>query len=102
ALGRAVHPPVQLLRPAPPYYLQAAYRFRYGEPRESGFPGQLARLEPVVRWGEINGFRERNREQLALGVNYWLYPSVPLKISYEFNSGAIHDDRFIAQFAYGF
>jgi hypothetical protein len=38
----------------------------------------VAKLEPVVRWGEFEAFSPRNREQLAPGLNYWLFESVPL------------------------
>ena len=46
--------------------------------------------------------KELDREQLAFTLNYWLFDSVPLKLSYEFNDGAVSNDRFVAQFAYGF
>ena len=84
------------------YWVQGGYRLRYLFPELTGFTGFLNRLEPVVRWGEINGFSEKNREQLALGLNYWLFESAPLKIMYEFNDGAPAENRFLVQFAYGF
>ena len=43
-----------------------------------------------------------NRRQLALGLNYWLFESAPLKLTYEINSGAVDENRFFLQFAYGF
>ena len=55
-----------------------------------------------MRWGEVRDFSEQNREQLALGLNYWLFESAPLRIMYEFNDGAPDDNRLLVQFAYGF
>ncbi len=84
------------------YWLQGAYRLRYLFPELTGFAGFLNRLEPVVRLGEVTDFSEKNREQLALGLNYWLFESAPLRIMYEFNDGAPTENRFLVQFAYGF
>ncbi len=84
------------------YWMQAAYRLREHFPDSTGVEGFLGRLEPVVRWGEINDLSPGNREQLAFGLNFWLLESVPLKLTYELNGGAVKDDRFFAQFAYGF
>lgn len=84
------------------YYVQAAYRLDSYFTDPKGFSGVLGRFEPVVRWGEVKGFDPDNREQLAFGLNYWLYPSVPLKFTYELNSGKVDDDRFFLQVAYGF
>ncbi|MCH7869895.1 MAG: porin [Myxococcales bacterium] len=84
------------------YWLQAAYRLRSLLPGSNGFSGVFGRLEPVIRWGEIEGFPEKNREQLAIGLNYWLFESAPLKLTYEINDGAPDDNRFILSFAYGF
>ncbi len=84
------------------YYLQAAYRLAYHIDDTTGWPGVLGRFEPVIRWGETSGFNPDNRDQLALGLNYWLYPSVPLKFTYEFNQGKVSNDRVFLQIAYGF
>ncbi len=84
------------------YYLQAAYRMSYHLTDPMGWSGVLGRFEPVVRWGQTSGFNPDNRDQLALGVNYWLYPSVPLKFTYEFNQGKVKNDRLFLQVAYGF
>ncbi len=84
------------------YWVQGGYRLRYLFPEQTGFSGFLNRLEPVVRWGEVRGFSEKNREQLALGLNYWLFESAPLRIMYELNDGAPDDNRLLVQFAYGF
>ncbi len=93
------------------YYAQAAYRLShllYVTQRDRGSSGSrswerhIAKLEPVLRWGEIEAFSPRNREQLALGLNYWLFESVPLKFTYEINSGNPSSDRFLFQVAFGF
>ncbi len=83
------------------YYLQASYRLRYHITEPSGLPGVLGRFEPVVRWGQTKGSGSDNR-QIAAGLNYWLFESVPLKFTYEFNMGADSTDRWFAQIAYGF
>ena len=84
------------------YYLQGAYRLTNLIKPSSDLTRVLGRFEPVVRWGQIVDFDELERKQLALGLNYWLFESVPLKITYEFNSQAVSNDRLFVQFAYGF
>ena len=84
------------------YYLQAAYRIGYRIKDTAGLAGVAGRFEPVIRWGQTRGFNPDNRDQLALGLNYWLYPSVPLKFTYEFNQGQVKNDRLFLQIAYGF
>lgn len=84
------------------YYLQAAYRLGYHIQDTTGWPGVVGRFEPVVRWGQTLGHSPDDRDQLALGLNYWLYPSVPLKFTYEFNQGEVKNDRLFLQIAYGF
>ena len=84
------------------YYLQGAYRLANLIKPSSDLTRVLGRFEPVVRWGQIVDFDELERKQLALGLNYWLFESVPLKITYEFNSQAVSNDRLFVQFAYGF
>ncbi|MEN8184402.1 MAG: cell division protein ZapB [Myxococcota bacterium] len=84
------------------YWLQTAYRLRHEFPQTSGFLGQLGKLEPVIRWGQIRGLTALNRNQFSLGLNYWIFESVPVKFTYEFNSKAVRDDRFLVQWAYGF
>lgn len=76
----------------PGYYLQAARR--------------IGDFEPVVRWSHLldsrtegETFREETR-QMAFGLNYWLFPSVPLKAAFEWNLDA--DERLLVQWAYGF
>ncbi len=62
----------------------------------------FGRFEPVIRWGQTSGHSPDDRDQLALGLNYWLYASVPLKVTYEFNQGEVKNDRLLLQLAYGF
>lgn len=56
------------------YYLQIARR--------------IGALEPVARWSQLPqaiagaGPLVEERRQLALGLNYWILPSVPLKAAY--------------------
>lgn len=87
------------------YWAQVAYRLNHQFPETSGWRGFLGRLEPVVRFGERRGLKATEGEQLALGLNYWLFPSVPLKLTYELNEESFEEsvgNRFFAQFAYGF
>ncbi len=82
------------------YYLQAAYRLSGMISETTGWKGFLSRLEPVVRWGAID--QRPSRRQLAFGLDYWLFPSVPVKFAYEINDGAVDDDRLFFQLAFGF
>lgn len=84
------------------YWLQAAYRFRQLFPERTGVRGFASRLEPVIRWGQVLDFPEKNGDQLAIGLNYWLFESAPVKLSYEINNGAFNDNRVLINFAYGF
>ena len=84
------------------YWIQAAYRLNRIFTERDGIRGIGNRLEPVVRFGQVSKFSDKNGEQVAIGLNYWLFESVPVKLSYEFNSGAVNDDRFLINFAYGF
>lgn len=84
------------------YWLQAAYRLHRLFPERRGLRGRMNRLEPVVRWGQVLDFSEKNRDQVVIGLNYWLFESAPLKFSYEFNDGAVDDNRLLINFAYGF
>lgn len=74
------------------FYLQAARRF--GD------------FEPVVRYAKMSdadvegvtafeGF-----DRIALGLDYWLSPSVPVKAAYEIDPDG--DDRVLLQWAFGF
>lgn len=77
------------------------------------FPGyyaqvsvRLGRFEPVVRWShlleaDLNGVTvKEDATQLALGLDYWIHPSVPVKLAYEVNFDS--NDRLLVQWAYGF
>jgi phosphate-selective porin len=47
-----------------------------------------------------------NRDQHTVGINYYFYPSMVLKLAYEVNVESagvnLHDNVFLAQFAWGF
>jgi len=78
------------------WYAQAAYRF-----------GKQGQWEGVGRYTDFNSpHPDDSQEQLALGINYLITPSAMVKISYESNSGEAgsptDDNRFVAQFAYGY
>jgi Gram-negative porin len=62
----------------------------------------LAPVELVAQWSEVNEFD--GSERWSVGVNYWLTPSVPLKLSVddtELDNGE-EQTRVIVQIAYGF
>ena len=84
------------------YWIQAAYRLNRIFTEREGLRGVANRLEPVVRYGQVSKFSEKNRDQLVIGLDYWLFECAPLKFSYEFNNGAPADNRFLVNFAYGF
>lgn len=75
-----------------------------------GYYVQLSRrygaFEPVVRWSHLpeaiagEGPLIQKRRQLALGVNYWMMPSVPLKVAYDIEPDGT--DEFFVQWAVGF
>lgn len=74
------------------YYVQAARRF--------------GAFEPVVRWShlleaDVEGALARpERRQLALGINYWIEPSIPVKVAYEIELDGT--DGLFLQLAFGF
>ncbi len=78
--------------------------------RSEGYYVQLSRrqglVEPVVRWSHLPrtaagaGDLVRQRRQLALGLVYWMSPSVPLKMAYDWELDRV--DRFVLQWAVGF
>jgi len=81
------------------YYAQASYRLSDFS-IENRFLGDFINgLEPVFRYGK-NYLPGRDQEQYAIGLDWWLLPSVPLKIAYEFNNGL--PDRLLLQWAFGF
>jgi len=84
------------------YYVQAAYRLSHAIDSSAAWGRILGNFEPVIRFGEINKYTPGNRKQIAVGLDYWIQPSVPLKLTYEFNEQAINDDRLLLQLAFGF
>lgn len=83
-------------------YWQLAYRLSHLVRSTEGLAGFVGQLEPVVRWSDVGNRGPMNREQFAVGLNYWLEEAVALKLTGEFNSGGISENRLIAQLAYGF
>ena len=84
------------------YYAQLSHRNRDQSASPSRIHRLSSRLEPVVRWGAVRGREAPHTEQLAVGLNYWLYESVPIKLMYELNHGNSDGDRLVVQFSYGF
>ncbi|MGD2067188.1 MAG: hypothetical protein PVI57_00780 [Gemmatimonadota bacterium] len=81
-----------------------------GSVRSGGYYLQVSRrvrdFQPVVRWSHLpqstagSGPFVDRRRQLALGLEYWISPSVPLKAAYQWElDGA---DGFFLQWAVGF
>ncbi len=62
--------------------------------------------EPVVRWGQLLEGRvgdevaRSSRDELALGLNYWVDSSVPLKLAWVMDPDT--DDRLLLQLGFGF
>ena len=75
-----------------------------------GYYVQLSRrvdsFEPVARWSQLpqalagEGALVESRRQMALGINYWFTPSVPLKAAY--NVELDGTDAFIIEWTVGF
>ncbi len=76
----------------PGYYVQASRTF--GD------------FEPVLRWGhllreEVEGVLIRpERQRMAFGLNYWIGPTAPVKVMYEWDS--VDHDHIMLQWAMGF
>ena len=74
------------------YYLQAARRFKA--------------FEAVVRWGHLlestimDEVVRSEKKLLALGLNYWIDATIPIKVMYEIDFDGT--DRFMVQWAFGF
>lgn len=76
----------------------------------SGYYAQLSRRigrwEPVARWSQLfDGTIESEavlpgKEILAVGLNYWIDATIPVKLAYEVRPGA--DDSLLLQWAFGF
>lgn len=77
---------------------------------KSGFYAQLSKRsgswEPVVRWGTLadgtvdDATVSEGHNEFAIGLNYWLQATVPVKVAYEIHEN--QDDRFFVQWAFGF
>ena len=81
------------------YYAQASYRLPDFSIENRYLGDFISGLEPVFRYGK-NYLPGRDQEQYAIGLDWWLLSSVPLKIAYEFNNGL--PDRLLLQWAFGF
>lgn len=74
------------------YYIQVARRYRS--------------FEPIVRWSHLldastHGLLvHEDISELALGITYWLMPSIPVKAAYSINPDGMN--RVLLQWAYGF
>lgn len=76
----------------------------------SGFYVQASRRsgswEPVVRWSSVaeatvgGAAVADGHDELAVGLDYWLAASVPLKLAWDFHPN--RDDTFTIQWAFGF
>jgi hypothetical protein len=101
------------------YYAQVAYR-QYNNPNPV-----LSKLEGVFRFDHVQfdginiqqtginfgGYYQvysrtpLDRDRYTIGVNYWFYPSLALKLAIEFNEErgvpSLRDNGFIGQFAWG-
>lgn len=75
-----------------------------------GYYAQLSRrfgaLEPVARWCElldvkVNGaVKEKGARHFAVGANYWIAATIPIKIAYEWRSE--NDPHVLVEWAFGF
>jgi len=77
------------------WYAQAAYRF------------ESSNWEPVLRYSDYDTpFDSQDQRQWAFGIDYWLAPSVVIKLDYEMNEGledSSNDTNVLsALFAFGF
>lgn len=67
---------------------------------------QIRSWEPVVRWSHLPEVKvegqhvQEERRRLAVGMNYWLTSSIPLKLSYSLNLDG--PDALYLQWALGF
>lgn len=76
----------------------------------SGYYAQISRRvgrwEPVARWSQLfDGTIESEavlpgKEILAVGLNYWIDATIPVKLAYEVRPDA--DDSLLLQWAFGF
>ncbi len=88
------------------FYAQAAYQLVKAE-------GPLSRFEPVVRYSLVRfddapyGFAEGelDREELVVGLNYYLAPSAAVRVAYFFNTeraDKVKNNKLVTQFSVGF
>ncbi len=84
------------------FYLQAAVSLRDFAMRLDR-NGLLAQTELVLRYGEVDSATKLR--ETTFGVNYWITPSVPLKLAYtrkDEDRNEVDNDRFEVQLAFGF
>ena len=81
------------------YYLQGAYRLSAVSIENSKVQDFINRFEPVVRYGRVYK-SGHDPQQLALGLEYWITSSVPIKLAYEINDNV--PNAFLIQLAFGF
>lgn len=77
------------------WYVQAAYLI------------SAVNLQPVVRWGGYTAAAsEQSLHQVALGLDYWIAPSIAIQAAYEINTeqAAIGNNKnpFLIQLVFGF
>ena len=77
------------------WYLQAAYLF------------PALKLQPVVRWGGFTSAdSSQSQHQVALGLDYWIAPSIAVQVAYEINHWQVSANNsnrlFLAQLVFGF
>lgn len=67
---------------------------------------RLGEWEPVIRWSDLprsvagETVLVEKRNQLAMGLNYWITPSVPVKVAYQYELD--RNDQFFIEWAVGF
>jgi hypothetical protein len=78
------------------------YVFRYSRVRFKGI--DPAQLDYSVFGSTVDA--PIDRDQYTVGINHYFYPSLVLKVAYEFNreagSQSFKDDAFMAQLVWGF
>jgi len=77
------------------WYLQAAYYIT------------AINLQPVIRWGGYTAaVSEQSLHQVALGLDYWIAPSIAIQAAYEINtnesSSGNNENPFLIQLVFGY
>ncbi|MHB1947573.1 MAG: c-type cytochrome, partial [Gammaproteobacteria bacterium] len=77
------------------WYLQAAYMI------------PSFKLEPVLRWGGYTSADPgQSQHQVAIGLDYWIAPSIALQAAYEINKGQSqtykNENTYLIQLAFGY